>query len=322
MRYMALLRKATKGIKPGDPVHQKLMTASKVSAAVKPSRSPYDAYFSLWHRIAGTIPAKQIDPLLAERGHALEPAVANWYQMRHPEVNVRDPHQSTPRTWLYEQDKRMAATPDRIIEQGGEVIALLEVKTANNGDEWGAEHTDEIPPHYYDQCQWQMMCIGADVVHVAALVNMSYREYTVHRNEAHIGMLYNAAFELLGSVEAGAQPDISEPGNMAVYEAVRELHPEIDPDGVVNLSLTTARDYLQALEDEARAKAEVTAAKTRLMDAMGDCKTAIYCGHTIATRTAKGMGKPYLLKSRKAPPAGALATVTLRNPFTTVKEAA
>ena len=137
------------GILPGDPVHQRLITASKISACCVPSRSPYESFDSLYRQLAGLVPKKEIDPDLAERGHRLEPFMADWFADKHPEFEVVDPHVDSPMTWFVSD--RFAATPDRLLVQDGEVVGLLEVKTAARSEGWGIDGSADIPVHYYDQ---------------------------------------------------------------------------------------------------------------------------------------------------------------------------
>lgn len=292
------LAQAEPGISPGDDRHQRLITASKVSACVVPSRSPYESFDSLYRQLAGLVPKKQIDESLAERGHMLEPAMADWFQYRHPEWVVVDPHEPEPLTWFHGDD--FAATPDRILtDKDGEVIGLLEVKTALRPDGWGEDDSSDIPAHYYDQCQWQMFCTGLDVVHVVALVAMSYHEFVVTRDDAHIAELVASAQVMLKAIRSGVAP-LSDPVHKATYQAVRDEHPEIT-DEVAVLDFETATGFIRALEKERLVKAQVAAAKARVADAMGNAGLAVFDVYEIAKRQARRSGSPYVTRAKGAP---------------------
>lgn len=283
-------RAGVKGITPGDSVHKGLVTASKISAAFAPSRSPYESYFSLWLKMAGVIDPLPPAPEVLERGHTLEPAVADWFAARHPEFNVRDPH---GKVWFYDRAKGYGATPDRYLEQGGQVIALLEIKTSTSSDGWGEPGTDQIPAHYYDQVQWQMLCTGIEVTHVARLGSgLRYDEYLIKANSEWQGELLRAADRLRASLDAGERPDLEDAEHTATYEAVRELHPEIDGSSI-ELPADLVRAYYEAVEAKKAAEVAERAAKARVLDVMGYAKTGTVNGERFITRQARGTGTPY-----------------------------
>lgn len=292
------MSKAVSGIAPGDARHQKLITASKISACTVPSRSPYESFDSLHRQLAGLVPKKEIDPALAEFGHRAEPMVAQWYQDKRPDILVFDPHLSEPMTWF--NGEFFAATPDRIlVTPEGAVDGLLEIKTAFHADGWGEEGTNEIPPHYYDQCQWQMFCTGVDVVYVAALIVRDFKGFVVRRDDEHIKMLRDSAEYMLGCLES-EKPNLRDAAHRATYQALRAEHPLID-DSVATLDFEVARDYLRASEQVVAANVLLDAAKSRVAEQMGTAKEAVFGEFTVAVRQARGQGKPFVTKARRAP---------------------
>lgn len=284
-------RAGVKGITPGDDTHKRLMTASKISAAFIPSRSPYESYYSLWWKTAGVLDPVPPNPEVLERGHILEPAVAAWFAARHPQLNIRDPKS---KVWFYDRERGYGATPDRYLEQGGQVVALLEIKTALGKDGWGEPDTDQVPPHYFDQVQWQMLCTGVPTAYVAVLwgTGFSFAEYKVDADPAWQRNLLEVADNLAGAVVRGEQPDPVDPAHIATYEAVRELHPEID-GSAVEVPAQVIADYLEAVAAKKTAEKDERAAKTLLLDAMGTAKYATVNGEKYATRTARNGGTPY-----------------------------
>lgn len=313
MKYQTLLRKGIKGITPGDPTHNLMVTASKISATAIPSRSPYDSYFSLWHKMAGNLPwdvDSEADQLVM--GHMQEPVIADWFAYKHPEFNVRDPKS---RLWLAPENELIGATPDRIIEQGGEAVALLEIKHSRS-DAWGMPGTEEIPDHYYDQVQLQMHCTGIHKAYVQAVVYGTPKEYVVQYSPEHAEALIAGAQSFLKALEAGEQPKISDPEHLATYDAVRALHDAVE-DEQVELPADIAVAYLGACEHLETAKKEQAAAKTILLDAMGDAALATCAGHLIATRTQSKAGVISLRNHKSRPTAVALREETRpkNNPF-------
>lgn len=311
-------RAGVKGITPGDDTHKRLMTASKISAAFIPSRSPYESYYSIWHKMAGTIDPVPPNEEVLERGHILEPAVSNWFASHHPELNVRDPHS---KVWFYDRERGYGATPDRYLEQGGYVVGLLEIKTAQYKDGWGEPGTDQIPPHYYDQVQWQMLCTGVPVTYVAVLwgQGFSFSEFKVEACKEWQDELLRVADRLTASIKEDSKPSLVDDDHMATYEAVRELHPEID-GSTVEVPAELVRAYYEAVEAKKAAEIAERAAKTHILDFMGYAKTGTVEGEKFVTRTARNGGPPYLQAVRgktaaDLPETQETSTLQVRNIF-------
>lgn len=85
-------------------------------------------------------------------------------------------------------------TPDGFVGDDG----LAEAKTAEarKRREWGREGTDEIPPHYLVQCQWNLGVTGRAVCWVPVLIDsFDFRVYRVERCDRLIDSLVNRAGE-------------------------------------------------------------------------------------------------------------------------------
>lgn len=318
-RYRSLLHRATRDAPaPGTPEWRTLMTASKVAATFTPSHSPHQSYFSLWHEMDGHLPG-QIEDEVLQRGRILEPAIAAWFQEQHPAWNVRPPR---GRMWARRDDPRMAATPDFIIEQGGEVLGLLECKSAQDTTSWGRPGTDEIPPHYMDQVQWQMYCTGETRTYVAVITGLTFREYVVNRSETRIRDLVISARAFMAALEAGDTPSVDpDAGHLATYQAVRDLHPDID-DTTVEVPHDVAAEYVAARRALRAAEQVEQAARTRVADAMGSARIAVYDGAPVAERRARGPeSRPYVQAARRLPDIPAAPAVTV-NPMNTLTQKA
>ena len=70
-------------IAPGSAQHLQMVSPSKVPAILGISR--WESQYSLWHRMAGDVPAKDA-PMqdIFEVGLAMEMGMAELYKMRHP----------------------------------------------------------------------------------------------------------------------------------------------------------------------------------------------------------------------------------------------
>lgn len=276
-------------VEPGSDAWMKYMTASKIAAVM--GHSPYESRFSLWHRMAGTIPA-QPDSEELQRGTLLEPAICDWWATKHPDAKLyRSPMYRHPQ-WQW-----AAATPDRIIRYGdGREPEGLEAKTANNPWEWGEEGTDEIPPYYFDQTNWQMGVLGIRRTHVAALMSgLSFRQYVVSFDKEYFARQVGEAQLFMDSLWAGEKPGIDPlDGHMETYLAIRHLHPDIELEAV-EVPFKLALDAQDAVIAKDSNDERIRLLKIQLTDLMGTAKDAYIDGQKIARRQAKGEGAPYVV---------------------------
>lgn len=296
MKWYQLRKKAIKQpLKPGSPEWMKKITASKVAAILKVS--PYTSRYALWHTMKGNIEGQSPSADVAQRGHILEDAIAKWYAQQHLEYAVLNPHGLA---WSREV---ITATPDRIIvipeagKKSPEVVALLECKTAMNGTEWGVSGSgaNGIPLGYYAQVQAQMFCTGIKKCVVAALIAMQFREYMIEYDEQYVERMRLECSEFAASLESGVEPDFSEEeGDMSVYEAVRELHPEID-DALVIASDDAAVRIERFQRIKKLYKQTEAIAKNWASVEMGRAAELDYDGSVIAKRQARGTGKPFVI---------------------------
>src|SRR5690606_9638442 len=145
-------------------------------------------------------------------------------------------------TW--ERDGWMLANPDALAVLGDERI-VVEIKTAARADAWEAG-----PPVYYlTQVQWYMGVLDIDRAVIAVLIaGNDYREYEVARNRDDFKLMATACRAFLDSIASGERPDIDDA--YATFQAVRELHPEIDrgtdhelPPGLANRLIQARRAH-------------------------------------------------------------------------------
>jgi putative phage-type endonuclease len=256
--------------------------------------SPYESRFSLWHRKRGDVdPVEVTEPMLW--GTLLEPTVAARFDTLHPEWFVR----TTPAFVHPERDYQTAA-PDRLLfatRRARRPRAIYEGKTARMADEWGEPGTDEVPPHYRAQCLWYLDCLGLDECHVAVLIGGSeYREYLVRHDQAEAELMRKAAAEFVASLDTGPRPSIDE--HAATYQAVKELHPDID-GSAIEVPAELADGYTEACAGEKAAKDTKRQAAARLADFMGLAREAWCDGRKVALRIPGRDGNPPHLSPAK-----------------------
>jgi predicted phage-related endonuclease len=274
---------------PGSPEWLRFMTASKIAAVV--GTSPYESKFSLWHKMHGDIPSGHVtDNPIFNYGHYLEPVLLKWFGDQHPEVEVVRGEWTTTDG---EFGDRFGATPDGEFYGTG-TSGIVEAKTSRLSWEWD----NGVPAGYYDQVQWTLFVTGEQVAYVVADVSMEFREYRVERDEARINHLVGEARAFMASLAAGTPPPID--GSAHTYQAVRELHPEIDPEDV-EIPDDLAVRWLDERESLAEFTEREQRAKSEIAALMGTARRAVWNGHALFTRQARGGGTPYLVAGRNLP---------------------
>jgi putative phage-type endonuclease len=260
--------------------------------------SPFESRYSLWHRKANMISPVAESPEM-EWGTRLEQAVADKYR-----DNNRDLHVLKPGTYRHIDRPWQIANPDGLswlAELGfsEEPIGVLEVKTSPFGDNWGEAGTDEIPVHVRAQVLWYLDTFGLPWADVAVLISgLDYREYRVNYDADEAKLLRDSGEEFLATIEAGTPPPIDQ--HSATYEAVREMHPDIESVSH-ELSDPVARTFLLARAELAAAKQVEQGARSAVADEMGNAHTAFWMGQKIATRQARGDGLPYVVTAKNLP---------------------
>lgn len=262
--------------------------------------SPFESRFGLWHRKAGLLgQVEETDPM--EWGKLLEPLIAQKWLTRTQQDHGLGFALETG-MWHAPGRPWQIANPDRLLVTAASEppVSLLEIKLSLFGDGWGPDGTDEIPPHVRCQVLWYLDVFGLDSAHVVVLIaaGLDIRTYTVEYDYAEAGELRDAARQFLDDVAHGRRPDIDD--HAATYEAVRELHPDIDgtehevPGDLAARFIHARRALQEATSSEQLVRSE-------LADHIGDAHRAVWDGRTIARRQARNGGIPYLVAARNLP---------------------
>jgi putative phage-type endonuclease len=273
---------------PGSAEWLSRMSASKIAAVV--GLSPYESRYSWWMRMAGLVPQQEQTSAMS-RGHYLEPAIAAWFADQHPDWTI------TPTgTFQHPRHEWMVASPDRLATHPSGHVELVQCKSAGDREQWGEPDTDDIPIGYRAQVQWEMLVTGVQRCHVAVITSfLEFRPYVVDYSPGEAAWLQVEARRFLDSIAAGERPDID--AHSATYEAVRQLHPDLE-DTKVDVPAELAVAFLEACEAERDAKAAKRLASSLLTEEMGSAKAAYHGGVCVARRQCKGDGPPFLVAAK------------------------
>lgn len=294
------------GHAPGTADWTQYLTASKIGAIM--GHSVYDSWFSMWHRMAGTILPDPDESEEARRGHYLEPAVAAYLADR-PEL---DGYELIPTgMWVAVDKPRYGATPDRLAipTVPGKPLALIECKSSNKDWEWGTEGTEEIPLEYYDQTMWQLRCVRThypevEGVHVGVITNgLNFRYYYVPWEPEYAAILEARADAFMAALEALEYPSIDPmDGHIQTYRAIQKMHPDIEPRKV-ELTIEQVQNFLTLHEEHKELGYRLQATRNVIADHIGDAASGWWNGHKIFNRQSKQGGTPYMVVGRNLPPA-------------------
>lgn len=251
--------------------------ASEIAAVA--GLSPYESAFHLWHVKKGNIPGPELSNAM-DWGNRLEPVVIDWFREQHPDWYVID----QPGTYAHEARLWQRCNPDAVIDYPATgVDSLLQVKTSRYGDGFGPSGSDQIPLHYACQVQWEMDVFGLDHCWLAVLIGGNDpREYRIEADPEGQATLREVGAKFWESLQAGDEPRID--ASDSTYEAVRKLHPDIDPETDVDLDPALYGRYILSKQDADSATAAHQQAKAELLAVLGTARRAVVDGIPVLRR--------------------------------------
>ena len=270
---------------PGTPEHRRLATGSKIAAMI--GLSKWESPAELWHRMRGDIPPQESTPAM-RRGHNQEAAILDWFftELR-PDLDQTSGEQTFTRDDL----PWAAANPDAVANENGTPVFVDAKSIARDGGEWGKPGTDEVPIYYVTQMLWAMhMTHDEGGMKVQRTYVVKHGPYVDQTDVYHVdyapdmaAALEERAHQFMESLtdDDGCPPITDRAG---VHKTFAKLHPDIAPDSVWEINPDLARDYITARDATKTAQAAEDAAKARILQAMGNAKTAVCGGQKIGTR--------------------------------------
>jgi putative phage-type endonuclease len=248
----------------------------------------WQSAYTLWATKTGKLDEDYTDNDAMFWGRTLEPVILDHFKSKHPEFIVSPgdgTYANSENTWQH-------ANPDGFLVDNAGRKGILEIKTAMYEEDWA----NGVPKTYMAQIQWYLRVFGFDYGYVAVLFHGNkYAEYRVEFDQFQSDIDADLAFGFLLNVRNDTAPDWD--GSDSTYQTLRQLHPEIDPEKSVELG-DLGVHYFNALADLGQHEKLVTELKSRILDAMGNAKTALVYDEPMLTRQAKAGGTPYLVTKR------------------------
>ena len=218
--------------------------------------NPWESAFTAWAKATGKIPNEVRKSRPMRLGQLLEAPIVQLWSEENPDYKI----DTDLGTWSHPDNEWARANPDGFLTYPDGTAGILEIKTARVPFE-------EVPLHYKAQVLWYMWVFGIQKAKLVALFGgndiqtfeIVWDEFAAQANAEMVARWW-------ACVESGEQPEWD--GSTATYEVVRELHPDIDPDGVVDLGqlgieLTLAQQEFDKVESHLREL------KSRTLDYMG-----------------------------------------------------
>jgi putative phage-type endonuclease len=215
--------------------------ASEIAAVagIDHYRSPLDVYLA---KVNGK---KTEDNQYMSWGRRLESIIVQAYE----DETGRATRPSEPSIIYSQEWDRALCTPDRLVDGG----RLLECKSSRSDYGWGPVGTEEIPPSYYAQVQWQLFCcrhLGFDVADVAALIGGSdFRIYEIAVNREFQLELLAKAQEFWDRVER-REPPIDSRSSLKSIENLYQ--PSQGIEATLGDEAATLVDQYESIGDEIR----------------------------------------------------------------------
>ena len=243
--------------------------------------SQWESPMALWAKKTGKIPTEPLNNWAVRFGQAFEGPILGLLQEEHPdwEIFSTGTYSHSERPWMH-------ANPDALAKVDGEWV-IVEVKTSRN-------YWDEIPPTYIAQVRHYMYVMGIKRAVIVGVVNMAWVEHWIEWDEFEEQVLLQTAQQFWSCIVNDEAPAWD--GSTSTYETVRAMHPDIT-DEEVEIDGGHTLPLLQMKYEEV--ERELLKAKSEMLGLMGNAKHAFVehegTRYRVASRQARGMGRPYLV---------------------------
>ncbi|NQE89558.1 YqaJ viral recombinase family protein [Nocardia terpenica] len=269
---------------------------SEISAVV--GLSPWEGRFGLWHRkkdhlatVAETAPMKW--------GTLLEPVIAAEYIANHIDRGQRA---TTGATYRHHQRRWQLANPDLLIWSGDELVDGVEIKAPgpDYSEKWGRDGSDNIPIYYRCQIAWYCDVLGLESMALRALIGGNdARSYRIRPSRGDLEFLRSEGEQFWTQFQNDIPPNLD--GHLATYQAVRELHPDIDRSVIVDAPASLADRWWEVQAKREAADAEYMEVRTQIADLIGMGWKARCGDQNLAYRVRPANGGDPYLKSAPRP---------------------
>ena len=256
--------------------------ASEVGAIL--GLSPFETAFSLWLKKTNQVPREPENEAML-MGHLLEDVVAKRWEMETGERVIKA--SAADIIYVHPEHDFLRATPDRIVRGRKKIVECKSTVTPID--------SDNIPPHWLAQVQYQMYVTGIHDADLAWLVQGRYFGYAnIPYDEPFANFIVERVTEFWNeNVIGGKEPECitvsdftlkgSDPGT--TIEADEEAFAQV-------MSLRAMKQSIAEREEQANN----TADQIKLY--MGEVESLTHEGKVLATWKTGSRGRTFLLKNK------------------------
>ncbi len=244
--------------------------------------SPYGGELDLYLDKVGLLPARETPQ--TRWGLKLEEAVATAYE----EETGRELLPAKAQTYVHPEYPFAGASPDRFTI---DYERIVELKTARNNEGWGSPGTDEVPPLYLVQTQWQILVTGIELADIAVLIAGSdFRIYSIPRSEEIIATLVPVAAAFWERVQRREPPppDWTDPRTPYLLSLLYRPQPGKEVSLYEEEHVEYANDYQRLGVTITDLEKQREICKGRLIEALKDAGAGVLPDGRRVTRTLRG----------------------------------
>lgn len=200
------------------------------------------------------------------------------------------------------------ANLDRWSLLGGTPKRVLECKTTSvfTADDFGEEHTDQVPADYLVQSMWYAYVTGTETTDLAVLIGGNkHRVYTIPRDEDLIAEMEERGLAFWDDTQRGIPPEVDGSAGSDAY--LRKTYRDKGTERPMTADLASLATMYQGLAEEIKgAEARRKAIGNEIRDLMGDHRWAEGEGVKVVYAERAGARRvdwPALVKAQRIPEA-------------------
>lgn len=229
-------------------------------------RNAHDLYLDKTGQLPDSTPTKAM-----ELGTRLEGYVLDWAEEGDDDWDGVGALVRSPRVLLPPPHAHLIAHCDAVTKRD---TVPVEAKThwfGQTAGQWGAPGSDQVPDHVKIQLHAQMLCIGADLGWVVALLGRGLSHFLIPRDESVCDLILETAKRFW---EEHVIPRVPPPDVLPSLDSLKVLRREpkkrVELSGQLLVNWETMRSVRKATEEKE------TRAKAALLTALGDAEEATF----------------------------------------------
>ncbi len=256
----------------------------------------YQTVYDAWAQITDKLPPLKPSPAM-RAGLILEGAVIDWAE---EELGVKierevDCFAGSP---LHVGPDYCGAHLDGLFYDGDAPV-VVEAKTSGiyaflDKDEWGEANTDQVPERVVVQCHHHMLCSGASLTVVPALIPpKGFRMFRVERDDQLIEAMLDIYHHFwTNHVLADSAPEDSLPS----VSTVRKIHRLPDITTSIDAKVVTALEEARQAAKDAKDRADMCLQE--LGAALGQHEVASFTGGLLTFKADKRGARRLVIKRK------------------------